>query len=342
VLAALLDQGDSAIDAALRAAAPQAAHTARWAASLPAEVLGRMLHRLAPASSAPLATAMLLLAAAARPTGAAPAAAAQARPPWALLLTAVSGQREPPAGSAGVRRVVLALARAMARGDATQATELLHRTRELAQGSGHLDVLALFQPVQPAPAQPSSAPVPRTWRAPPQPAVGQTVYLVNAGLVLVGAFLPMFFERLGLLTAGVDGVMRVRGLQAATRAVHLLQYLVDGRTDRPEPDLVLNKLLAGLLPADVVLPRYEPEPSDLQTCDGLLQAVISNWPIIRNSSVAALRETFLQREGRLVRESDRWNLLVQRKAVDVLVDQLPWGLSVTYHRWMADPIHVTW
>jgi hypothetical protein len=92
----------------------------------------------------------------------------------------------------------------------------------------------------------------------------------------------------------------------------------------------------------VVLPKYDSEPSDLETCDGLLQAVISNWTIIRNSSTAALRETFLQREGRLVREADRWTLLVQRKAVDVLVDQLPWGFSVVYHRWMADPIHVTW
>ena len=71
-------------------------------------------------------------------------------------------------------------------------------------------------------------------------------------------------------------------------------------------------------------------------------AVIANWPIISTSSPAALRETFLAREGRLERDHDRWTLVVQRRTLDVLVDRIPWGFSVVYHRWMSLPIHVTW
>jgi hypothetical protein len=121
-----------------------------------------------------------------------------------------------------------------------------------------------------------------------------------------------------------------------------LQYLVDGRVDQPEPDLALNKILAGLAPAEPVAPSLEATPAELALCDGLIAAVIGNWPILSGSSPAALRETFLRREGRLFRDGDHWTLLVQRKGVDVLRDQLPWSISVVYQGWMRDPIHVTW
>jgi hypothetical protein len=70
--------------------------------------------------------------------------------------------------------------------------------------------------------------------------------------------------------------------------------------------------------------------------------MIANWPVIRNTSLAALRETFLQREGRLLRGEGRWSLRVQRKGLDVLTDRVPWSFATVYHDWMADPIHVTW
>jgi hypothetical protein len=58
--------------------------------------------------------------------------------------------------------------------------------------------------------------------------------------------------------------------------------------------------------------------------------------------MAGLRETFLQREGKLQRTHDGWKLRVQRKTLDVLVDQIPWSISVVFHAWMPQPIHVTW
>ncbi len=58
--------------------------------------------------------------------------------------------------------------------------------------------------------------------------------------------------------------------------------------------------------------------------------------------MTGLRQTFLQREGKLERGADAWKLRVQRKTVDVLVDQVPWSLSVVFHPWMREPVHVTW
>ncbi len=166
------------------------------------------------------------------------------------------------------------------------------------------------------------------------------VYVANSGLALFTPFLPRLFERLGLLS-DVDGRPTVVG-EAATRAVNLLQYLVDGRTDAPEPELVLNKLLCGLAPEQVVRPLLAPDFADMAICDEVLQAVIGNWRSISGTSAEALRETFLRREGRLTRGEAGWSLTVQRKTVDILVDQLPWSIGMVFHRWMSAPISVSW
>jgi hypothetical protein len=144
------------------------------------------------------------------------------------------------------------------------------------------------------------------------------------------------------LRDGPDGKPRVSGVEAATRVVHLLQYLVDERLDTPEPELALNKLIAGLDLALPIAPSYEAAAEERELCDSLVAAVIANWPIIKNTSPAGLRETFVQREGKITRSGDTWQLRVQRKTVDVLVDQVPWSFAVILQRWMEHSIHVTW
>lgn len=171
---------------------------------------------------------------------------------------------------------------------------------------------------------------------------GEPIYIGNAGLVLANPFLPQFFDVLGFMERGEDGKPRVRDEEAASRAVHLLQYLVDGYADRPEPLLVLNKLLCGLPVSAPVERSIELTDLERDTCEKLLQSMIENWPIVRGSSIAALRETFLQREGKLMHADSGWRLQVQRKTLDVLVDQLPWSIGVVFHAWMPGAVHVTW
>jgi len=161
-------------------------------------------------------------------------------------------------------------------------------------------------------------------------------------LVLFNPFLPRFFEQLGVLTGGSEAAPRITESEAASRAVHLLQYLVDERCDTPEPALALNKLLCGLPIATPVARNIPLDDADREICEAMIAAVIGNWPVIRDTSPAGLRETFVQREGRLRRSDDRWTLEVQRKTVDVLTDQIPWNRAIVFHRWMAEPLHVTW
>jgi len=105
---------------------------------------------------------------------------------------------------------------------------------------------------------------------------------------------------------------------------------------------VLNKILCGLPVDQPIDMEIDPTQEEFETCEKLLRSMIANWKIIDNTSIEGLQETFLRREGRLSHSSDRWKLLVQRKTLDVLVDQIPWSYSVIYHRWMPHPLHVSW
>ncbi len=165
----------------------------------------------------------------------------------------------------------------------------------------------------------------------------ETLYLDNAGLVLFAPFLPRLLEGLGVLDDG-----RIRDVGSASCAVHLVQYLVDGRLDAPEPDLVLPKVLCGWPVEEPVAARLEPDDEHRGLCDGLLRSVITHWPALASSSVEALRQTFLQREGSLETLAGERRLRVERRTVDVLMAELPWSLSVILHDAMDRPLYVTW
>lgn len=168
------------------------------------------------------------------------------------------------------------------------------------------------------------------------------IYVNNAGLVLAANFLPRLFQSLEMLKDGDDGKVAFRDVESASRAVHLLQFLVDGSISTPEPQLALNKALCGI-PIEVAIePQIEMDSQETEICESLLRSMIAHWESIKNTSIEGLQETFMQREGKLQRSEDAWRLHVQRKTLDVLVDRVPWSFSVLNHSWMARPIYVNW
>jgi hypothetical protein len=171
---------------------------------------------------------------------------------------------------------------------------------------------------------------------------GQRIAVANAGLVLVNPYLPVFFQRLGLLNPADPKGGTWLSKEAQGRAVHLLQYLVDGSCERPEPMLALNKLLCGQALGQPVAAAIEPTAEEKATCRSLLEAMLANWPMLKDSSVEALQETFLQREGCIVRTDAGWRVDVERKVLDVLIDSIPWSFSMILHPWMKEPISVEW
>ncbi|MCK6692104.1 MAG: hypothetical protein L6Q97_08375 [Thermoanaerobaculia bacterium] len=161
----------------------------------------------------------------------------------------------------------------------------------------------------------------------------------NAGVVLLGVYLPAFFQELKM----TDG-KTFPTPDDQYRAIHLLHFLATGLENPEEPALTLPKLLCGL-------PLEEPVPLELALSEAeknesndLLKAAIQNWPALKNTSPDGLRSGFLQRMGHLSRAESQsaWLLRPERLGQDMLLERLPWSISVIKLPWMEEAIQVEW
>jgi hypothetical protein len=211
------------------------------------------------------------------------------------------------------------------------------RDEHLAAERGRVNaILAALAPDAGERIEPSVRPA-ATTIASPLPAPGEALQIANAGMVIAAPYLPRLFGMLGLLAgnAFIDEA-------SAARGIHVLQFLVDGRIDPPEHLLVLNKLLCGV-PLDRPVPRdVALTDAERQAVEGLIAGMIGNWTAIGHTSVAGMRESFLQREGRITLERDAWKLLVEPRAFDMLLDRLPWSIATLRLPWMDRVLHVDW
>ena len=163
------------------------------------------------------------------------------------------------------------------------------------------------------------------------------IAITNAGLVLAAPFLQRLWSQLGLF----DGISFANE-SAGKRAAQLMQFMVFRTTQVPESVLILNKLMCGL-PVDVFIETLpDISDSEKEIIEGLLNAMIENWHAIGNTSIEGLRESFLQRDGRLVQTDSGWSLNVETRSIDVLIEKLPWSFSLIKLPWMTDVIQVTW
>lgn len=165
----------------------------------------------------------------------------------------------------------------------------------------------------------------------------EEIYIENAGLVILHPYIRGLFENLKLTENG-----KFRDASAQNQALLTLQFLAYGDTDLPENYLVLNKLICGMGVFEPVTLKDKITEESKNECEELLQDVIAHWEILKNTSVDGLRETFLQRNGKLTRVDKGWKLKVERKTVDVLMDKLPWGIGLIKLPWMSEMMYVDW
>jgi hypothetical protein len=106
--------------------------------------------------------------------------------------------------------------------------------------------------------------------------------------------------------------------------------------------MILPKFLCGMasnLPLDHTIQITQNERDET---NGLLEAVVENWGALGNSSPDGLREGFLVRDGKLLQKESGWKLIVEPKAIDILLERLPWGMSIVKLPWMKELLKVEW
>jgi hypothetical protein len=164
------------------------------------------------------------------------------------------------------------------------------------------------------------------------------IFCSLAGVVLLHPFFKHLFNHLSLL---VDGLFTNDAARA--KAVLLLYYIATGNTEAKDHELVVAKTLCGM-------PLWEaPEESAYQLTEtekqealNMMQAAIAQWSIIKNTSIAGLREGFLSRQGKLFQTQTSITFTLETSGIDVLLDHLPWNLSIIKFPWLDHLIRVEW
>lgn len=163
------------------------------------------------------------------------------------------------------------------------------------------------------------------------------IYVSLAGIVLLHPFLPAFFQRLGLLEEE-----HFCDETARERAVHLLYFLATGQQHPAEQETVLLKLLCGMELETPIEKEIDLKNTEKAEAVHLLESLVRQWEAIEGSTADELRGSFFIRDGKLQISNMGWRLTIEVKSYDLLLNQLPWGLSPIMHPWMKEMIWVDW
>lgn len=202
-----------------------------------------------------------------------------------------------------------------------------------------LQTLKSFDTIKELPVKKAKELLPaETQKEEEQSSFGDEIFIQAAGLVILSPFIPRLFEMLGLMTNG-----QFHDETAREKAIYALHFAAFGNTDADEAALVLPKIICGLevntpigIPEDILTPEQE------VLIESLLTAVIEQWKALKKTSIAGLRETFLQREGKLVVGDNEYALQVKQVTFDILLDAIPWGINKLKLSWMPKILVVAW
>jgi hypothetical protein len=166
---------------------------------------------------------------------------------------------------------------------------------------------------------------------------GSSIYINNAGLILIWPFLSTLFNKLGLLNGKL--FMDDTSLQ---KAILITQYVIFEDSANEESNLVLNKILCGVAPDFFVDTEIELNEREKSIAKSVLKAVTGNWEQLNKTSIVALRETFLKREGIIQRVEDNYKLIVEKKPFDMLLRTIPWNITMIQNSFMSFRLIVEW
>ncbi|WP_316839298.1 contractile injection system tape measure protein [Pedobacter gandavensis] len=167
--------------------------------------------------------------------------------------------------------------------------------------------------------------------------INEPIPVRNAGLVLLNSYISMLLTRLELVQD-----RSFCNTESQLAAVHYLQYVVTGQSNTEESFLPLNKLLCGVAISQPVPESIDISKAHQELIEGLIMAALSHWPSIGNSSVNGFRGNWLVRDGLLMEKEEHWELTVEKRAYDLLIQKSPFSFSVIKYPWMDKPLHVIW
>ena len=84
------------------------------------------------------------------------------------------------------------------------------------------------------------------------------------------------------------------------------------------------------------------KPSEISLAKELVEITMQRWEKGGTSSIESFRASFITRDGRLSLTNEQWNLNVEKRGYDVLLQSLPWSFGMIKLPWMNNFLTVEW
>ncbi|BAY09889.1 contractile injection system tape measure protein [Calothrix sp. NIES-2098] len=173
----------------------------------------------------------------------------------------------------------------------------------------------------------------------PPPSQNFPVFVNYAGLVLIHPFINSLFAATGVKEANNKAIADSQ----IPRAAALLHFLATGQTEVYEYELGFIKILLGLKhDTPILVGEGLLQQRDSEEAEAVLQSVINYWTVLKSTSIEGLRSSFLQRSGLLRKADNGWSLQVEHHSFDMLLEHLPWSISIIKLSCMKQPLYTEW
>ena len=159
-----------------------------------------------------------------------------------------------------------------------------------------------------------------------------------AGIVLLHPFLANYFRQVKLL----DKNNQFISLEKQIHAVHLLRYLTGKRERHHSHLLNVEKIICGLSPTFPIPSKYNCSEIEKKEAQDMFAAIKQYWKSISKTSIEGIQTSFIHRQGIITFEEPYWLIRVEGSTLDILMDDLPWEMSMLMFPWMDRNILIEW
>lgn len=163
------------------------------------------------------------------------------------------------------------------------------------------------------------------------------IFVQYAGLILLNPFFKFLFKNTFLVEEN-NFISR----ETQEKAILLLQYIATGSITYEEYQLAVPKIICGWPLEEPLTLQETLSVTEMKEADDLAKAAIVQWAILKNTSITGLREGFLQRSGKVFLKNNTIYFQIEKNTIDILLDSLPWNLSIMRLPWLKELINVEW
>lgn len=153
-------------------------------------------------------------------------------------------------------------------------------------------------------------------------------YTDNCGSLLLHPFFKHFFNEFDLLDKN-----QFKDETAKIKAIQILHFAVTSSESSDEQSIHFLKLLVDLPQNTFVVFSETLTKVEKSKCMELVQQLISEWKILKSTSVETVQQNFLQRKGLVHIQEKNIEIQLEKSGFDILLEQFPYNYSIVKLPW---------